>query len=624
MIELRDILIRARQESQQMRHYFIGVEHLCIAMLLVRDSLLARLLSQRGLSLPYAIEALRRRVGKGGRHRLWAGIPNTPRVNVILTLAQEIASEEGRQQISERDLLLAILDEGDSLALHVLKLLTIDLDQLRQDVLSADALPPTAVSSVHIELSSGFTAVLSQEVLFLLRQMFADDDRLRVNEELASDRSGTTLLLVTPIRDSNERAPLVVKIAPAELILDEVQRYERYVKAALPPMAARIEERPSPLLLTDFMVIKYVLAHNGYNALHSLRTVVQQGSLEGFAAWLRSALYHAYAPRWWGQRRPFKFEAWQEYDTLLPPILTLDYLPLNKPPQEAITIRHPLRRQRLAHIHYGQVIHVENCIVHHIDRTGCAITLASGHGNAHAIRMIVQGVDLENEAFFRGEMVDSITGRVVSTRYDLLMVGLADLSPDFDPHDLWLMLDRWRVPNPFMHYQAVLDRPVIGMMSLLHGALHLGNIILGTDQTALLVDFSQSREGHTLFDWAVLEVSLLAELGAKYLDNAWNTARTVALELVGVTPPRMVDPLYLESLAEVRQIVTELLAVPDHHDEYWVALAVVAMRASLLATMSVPQRRLMVYVAGFAIGELLSRTDGHSPDAPEVTGGLAG
>lgn len=620
MVELRDIMISARQESQQMRHHFIGVEHLCIAMLRARDSILARTLSERGLSVPYVIEALRRRVGKGGRHRLWAGMPNTPRVNVVLTLAQELVNEAGRHTITERDLLIAILDEGDSLALRVLATLNVDLDELRQAVLTADALPPVQASYVHIELMPTLDVTLSPEVLFLLRHMFSDYDRLRVDDRLAGGHSGALLLLVTPIRDSSEHASLVVKIGPADLILDEAQRFERYIKTTLPPMTARIEERPVSPPLTELVGIKYTLASDGVSAPRSLRAIVQSENLEGFALWLRTALYHTYAPRWWAQRRSFRFEAWQEYDALFPPLLEVEYLPHIDPPPDAIQIRYPLRRQRLTQIHYGQIVHVENFIVHRIDRAAHSITLSLGHGSTRALQITVRGVDLESEAYFRGELVESLSGRVVRTRHDSLMAGLAELAPDFDPRDAWLTLGHERIPNPFMQYQPVLDHTVMGSISVVHGDLHLGNIMLGVNNTAMLIDFGQSREGHTLFDWAVLEMSLLAELSAPYLDDTWDSARRAAAELLELTPPVAVDLIRLEPLVEVRQIVTELLAHPQRRDEYWVALAAAALRASLWTTMSVPQRRLMVYVAGFAIGELIKRGPGDTPDATEFSG----
>src|SRR5689334_14762735 len=106
-IPLKDILITARQESHRMRHFFLGVEHLFIALLEIKSGLTSSILSDEGFAPEYVIDAIRRKAGKGSRHRLWAGIPNSPRTDVVLSIAQEIAQEQERQNIYERDLLIA-------------------------------------------------------------------------------------------------------------------------------------------------------------------------------------------------------------------------------------------------------------------------------------------------------------------------------------------------------------------------------------------------------------------------------------------------------------------------------------------------------------------------------------
>lgn len=77
-ISLRDILINAKQESHRMRHYFLGVEHLFIALLEIKSGLTSSILNEQGFTTDYVIDAVRRKAGKGSRHRLWAGVPNTP------------------------------------------------------------------------------------------------------------------------------------------------------------------------------------------------------------------------------------------------------------------------------------------------------------------------------------------------------------------------------------------------------------------------------------------------------------------------------------------------------------------------------------------------------------------
>ena len=97
-VPLKDILITARQEAHRMRHYYLGVEHLFIALLEITNGLASTTIAEYGLTPEYVIDAIRRKIGKGSRHRLWAGIPNTPRTEIVLDIAQDAASEEGRDR----------------------------------------------------------------------------------------------------------------------------------------------------------------------------------------------------------------------------------------------------------------------------------------------------------------------------------------------------------------------------------------------------------------------------------------------------------------------------------------------------------------------------------------------
>ena len=114
-IELTEILISARQESNRMRHFFIGAEHLFIALLEIQGGLLRGILEEQGLTPDYVSDAIRRKIGKGGQRRLWAGTPTTPRANIVLDIATDLALEDGRSEVNERDLLTAIIEEADNM-----------------------------------------------------------------------------------------------------------------------------------------------------------------------------------------------------------------------------------------------------------------------------------------------------------------------------------------------------------------------------------------------------------------------------------------------------------------------------------------------------------------------------
>src|SRR5690349_10592599 len=131
-ILLRDILISARQECVQMRHFYIGVEHLFVALLQVQGGLASSILEEQGLTSDYVIDTIRRKTDKGASQVLWVGIPYPRRTDIILNIACDLAADNGHKEASERDLLCAILDEGESLPVRVLKTLTVDTKKLAE------------------------------------------------------------------------------------------------------------------------------------------------------------------------------------------------------------------------------------------------------------------------------------------------------------------------------------------------------------------------------------------------------------------------------------------------------------------------------------------------------------
>lgn len=349
-LALKDILIAARQESHRMRHFYLGTEHLFIALLDIKGGITATLLSEVGLTPEYVIDAIRRKVAKGSRHRLWAGVPNTPRVEVILGIAYDIAQENGRQNILERDLLLALLDERDSLPIRVLVALGVDMERIRTQATTRE-LPNTMPSLVTIDFAPGFKYELHQDALFILRQMFSGYAQIRLEAQLQGGYSTALVLVATPINaDKREDATVVVKINQTDIILDEAQRYERFVKATLPPLTARLEDKPTTSDSSDLAALKYTFVADEEGKPADLRALAQRWTGERLGQWLSERLFGSFADNWWLQKRPYLFEVWQEYDWLLPPMLTLE-MKSNMRGSDAIqTLRHPIRQIGRAHV----------------------------------------------------------------------------------------------------------------------------------------------------------------------------------------------------------------------------------------------------------------------------------
>jgi hypothetical protein len=614
-IPIKDILITARQESHRMRHFYLGVEHLFIALLEIKSGITSAILSDNGLAPEYVIDRIRRKVAKGSRHRLWAGVPNTPRTDVVLSIAHEIAQEDGRKNIVERDLLVAILDERDNIPVRALVALGLDVADLRRKALTRDT-PSIPQTFVTVDFAPDFGHEVDNEVLFILRRMFHGYAQIRIQTQLTGGYSSSQLFVVTPIHiDKREDASVVVKIGQADFILDEAQRYERFVKSTLPPMTARLEEKPTAPDTSNLAGLKYTFMTDSDGNPSDLRGIVQKWSGEKLGQWLYQRLFQYFGENWWRQNRPYLFEAWQEYDWLLPPMLTLEISGELSITDSIQTLKHPIRRTRVEQLTYGDTVVVENFIVQKVNYEKKTLRLALGQGSptTRAFQIEIRGIDFERNTYFRGEVVERLAGRVWKTRREELREAVRALEPDFDVSGDDISVNNIHLPNPILAYVNLLDETVQGTLSIIHGDLHLGNILLGQADSALLIDFGLTREGHTVFDWATLEISLLAEMLMPLVGEGWHNVRELMSYMVAMNaserrlnaPADVADGL--EVIRALRKIVQRCLATSQQWQEYFLSLALVSLRAMLWETMSLDNRRLMYLLSALAMHEYHER-----------------
>lgn len=613
-IALKDILINARQESYRMQHYYMGVEHLFIGLLDIQGGLLVSLLEDRGLTTEYVVDAIRRKAGKGNRQRLWAGLPNTPRADIVLGIANDLALENNESEITERDLLIAILDEHDSIPVRVLERFEVDIEQLAWEARSKSL--NYQQSQPYIKIDFGQQSLsLPEETLFILRRMFYGYSQIRVDKRLLGGYSSAVLLVITPIQaDGMEDAAVVVKIDDADVILDEAQRYDTHVKSTLPPLTARLEEKPTTSETSDMAGLKYTFIAGMNSSAQDLREAAHD--LDNLGEWVRRELYPVFGKTWWKQNRPYRFQVWTEYDWLLPPLLTLDYIPEEEITATTAIIRDPVRRSRISKLEYGDMVVIENFTVQRVYRDKDMIQVSVGKGSEaakRAYRINVRGLNLAQDAFYRGEVIERLGGRVWETRATALMAGAQALEPDFDLNAETIPFNGKpeRLPNPLQAYDDLLDRYVDGSLSKIHGDLHLGNILVGPNGSAFLIDFAQTRNGHTLFDWASLEVSLLTDVVMPMIGDDWYSVRLV-LSYISSLHKELPDTVpvlneVMQHVLAVREIAKECLARPDSWSEYYVALTMCALRAYMWDTVSLGSRRLMFYLAALAIHEMRNR-----------------
>ncbi|MBV9719927.1 MAG: hypothetical protein JOZ77_11445 [Candidatus Eremiobacteraeota bacterium] len=113
----RRVLRIAEQECRNHSHYYVGAEHLLVALLEERDQTMLRSLDAEGVDVPEVHAEVRRALGTGDE-RVWEGILITPRLRRIVALAEARAVN---REIGPFDLFEALKNEGGSSAAEILR-----------------------------------------------------------------------------------------------------------------------------------------------------------------------------------------------------------------------------------------------------------------------------------------------------------------------------------------------------------------------------------------------------------------------------------------------------------------------------------------------------------------------
>jgi ATP-dependent Clp protease ATP-binding subunit ClpA len=110
------VLRAAEQACRNYNHYYVGVEHVLLALLEEHDANVDRRLLKAGIDAAEVHAELRRALATGEDH-LWEGILVTPRARKVFALASTSA---GSQVVEPVHLLEALLEERNALVADIL------------------------------------------------------------------------------------------------------------------------------------------------------------------------------------------------------------------------------------------------------------------------------------------------------------------------------------------------------------------------------------------------------------------------------------------------------------------------------------------------------------------------
>jgi ATP-dependent Clp protease ATP-binding subunit ClpC len=139
----RKVIILAKEEARRFNHDYIGTEHILLGLIREGEGVAAAVLQKLEVSLENIRLEIEKLVQPGPATQIIGDIPFTPRAKKALELSAEEARSLGHNYIGTEHLLLGLIREGEGIASQVLLNLGMDLNSVRNEVMSllGSALP---------------------------------------------------------------------------------------------------------------------------------------------------------------------------------------------------------------------------------------------------------------------------------------------------------------------------------------------------------------------------------------------------------------------------------------------------------------------------------------------------
>jgi len=147
------LLKGAAEEARRLGHNYIGTEHLFIAATYNESGDTSTLLKRANFSPRHIRNEIRREIGTSDG-AVDDVLPLTPRTAMVLSLAIFLSDQDNETEVSERNMLMALLQEGEGVPVRKLLDMGFDLNMWLQKILNeqADEMPPPPVLDESDEL----------------------------------------------------------------------------------------------------------------------------------------------------------------------------------------------------------------------------------------------------------------------------------------------------------------------------------------------------------------------------------------------------------------------------------------------------------------------------------------
>ena len=127
----------AAKMSKQMHHSYIGTEHLLLGLIKEGQGVASCVLTSNGVTAEKLMEIMEELVAPATDVMISENPGNSPRVNTVLEISDEIAEKTDSAEIGTEHILLALLSEADCAACRLMNSMGVDIKKIFTDVLEA-------------------------------------------------------------------------------------------------------------------------------------------------------------------------------------------------------------------------------------------------------------------------------------------------------------------------------------------------------------------------------------------------------------------------------------------------------------------------------------------------------
>lgn len=132
--QARRVVVLAQEAARELKHNYIGTEHLLLGLRAEENGLAARVLSHFGVGLQAVQEQILRIVGQG-QELVDGPVPFTPRAKKVLELSLREALSLGHNYIGTEHILLGLVRENEGVAYHILRDAGADAEKVRGEII---------------------------------------------------------------------------------------------------------------------------------------------------------------------------------------------------------------------------------------------------------------------------------------------------------------------------------------------------------------------------------------------------------------------------------------------------------------------------------------------------------